>query len=31
VIEADMSRLFDAAVFLRKMEPSTRAKEPPST
>jgi erythromycin esterase len=27
-LEADMSQLFDAAVFLRKMEPSTRATEP---
>jgi len=29
-IVADMSQLFDAAVFLRNMEPSTRATEPPS-
>ena len=29
-IVADMSQLFDAAVFLRSMEPSRRAKEPPS-
>jgi erythromycin esterase-like protein len=27
-LEADMSQLFDAAVFLRRMEPSTRATEP---
>src|SRR5262249_58128940 len=29
-IVADMSQLFDAAVFLRSMEPSRRGKEPPS-